>query len=310
LCACDACALLFSSPGDARYRRVPRDIRFLDDIRLSDEAWESLQLPINLVFYPYRPSVKNRQRWTFGGLYPEACYRARADGSASTCQTECLVEGTDATIFEASVRFLHVTARQVAKLTTPCAEWIDDGRVPYRSVDSFWIGERLYQTWQEAEERSVPLGAVTLGDLQAMRCWAPFEFPGRRQVEPLRDPSGNIAGLLIREQRAIAGIIEATAVRVGDWLFRVNVRVLNTTAVPDATACDREESILRALISTHAVLNVRGGMFLSLLDPPAYAQRAAAECRNLGTWPVLLGGKDEWCVISRRLARRAVPGRT
>ena len=24
------------------------------------------------ILYPYRPSTKNRQRWTFGGLYPEA----------------------------------------------------------------------------------------------------------------------------------------------------------------------------------------------------------------------------------------------
>ena len=24
------------------------------------------------ILYPYRPSIKNRQRWTFGGLYPEA----------------------------------------------------------------------------------------------------------------------------------------------------------------------------------------------------------------------------------------------
>ena len=24
------------------------------------------------LLYPYRPSVKNRQRWTFGGLYPRS----------------------------------------------------------------------------------------------------------------------------------------------------------------------------------------------------------------------------------------------
>jgi hypothetical protein len=24
------------------------------------------------ILYPYRPSVKNRQRWTFGGLVPRA----------------------------------------------------------------------------------------------------------------------------------------------------------------------------------------------------------------------------------------------
>ena len=28
------------------------------------------------ILYPYRPSVKNRQRWTFGGLYPEAYCQA------------------------------------------------------------------------------------------------------------------------------------------------------------------------------------------------------------------------------------------
>jgi hydrogenase maturation protease len=22
------------------------------------------------ILYPYRPSIKNRERWTFGGLYP------------------------------------------------------------------------------------------------------------------------------------------------------------------------------------------------------------------------------------------------
>jgi hypothetical protein len=47
--------------------------------------------------YPYRPSsVKNRQRWTVGALYPESFCRARNGSDARTAQTECLVEG-DAT---------------------------------------------------------------------------------------------------------------------------------------------------------------------------------------------------------------------
>ncbi len=50
LCACDACALLFDGPA-ARYRRVPRRVRALPDLRLSDEAWDALQLPINLAFF-------------------------------------------------------------------------------------------------------------------------------------------------------------------------------------------------------------------------------------------------------------------
>jgi hypothetical protein len=50
-CACNACALLFSGPGPARYRRVPRRVEPLPDLRLSDETWEALNLPINLAFF-------------------------------------------------------------------------------------------------------------------------------------------------------------------------------------------------------------------------------------------------------------------
>jgi hypothetical protein len=46
---------------------------------------------------------------------------------------------------------------------------------------------------------------------------------------------------------------------------------------------------LRALASTHALLSVRGGAFVSLLDPPAEWAAAAAACRNVGAWPVLVG---------------------
>jgi hypothetical protein len=55
--------------------------------------------------YPYRPtSLKNRQRWTFGGLY------AKGAGGAAAMSTQCLVEGADAGI-EVRIRFLHLGVR-------------------------------------------------------------------------------------------------------------------------------------------------------------------------------------------------------
>ncbi|MGQ0542670.1 MAG: DUF5947 family protein [Blastocatellia bacterium] len=50
-CACDACAILFSNQGDSRYKRVPRDIKYLRDFRLTDLQWGSLMLPIQLAFF-------------------------------------------------------------------------------------------------------------------------------------------------------------------------------------------------------------------------------------------------------------------
>jgi Family of unknown function (DUF5947) len=50
-CACEACAILFSNQQAARYRRVPRDPRFLPDFELTDVAWEGFSIPINLAFF-------------------------------------------------------------------------------------------------------------------------------------------------------------------------------------------------------------------------------------------------------------------
>ncbi len=63
------------------------------------------------MLYPYRPSsVKNRQRWTFGGLYPEP-YVAHA-GNASSFQAQFLVETSGDPEIALTVRFLHLLRRK------------------------------------------------------------------------------------------------------------------------------------------------------------------------------------------------------
>ena len=45
------------------------------------------------MLYPYRPSsVKNRQRFNFGVLYPRAYSEAQTGSDAWSMQTECLVD--------------------------------------------------------------------------------------------------------------------------------------------------------------------------------------------------------------------------
>ena len=51
----------------------------------------------------------------------------------------------------------------------------------------------------------------------------------------------------------------------------------------------RDEGLLRSLVSTHTILGLRAGEFVSLLDPPDPWRDLAAGCRNEGTWPVLVG---------------------
>ena len=52
LCACDACAILFSHRTSNRpFLRIPRDAYALTDFILTDQDWAALRLPIDLAFF-------------------------------------------------------------------------------------------------------------------------------------------------------------------------------------------------------------------------------------------------------------------
>jgi len=51
VCACDACAVLFPSSGETKYKRVPRRVRFLPDFQIADSEWDDLSIPIGMAFF-------------------------------------------------------------------------------------------------------------------------------------------------------------------------------------------------------------------------------------------------------------------
>ena len=71
------------------------------------------------ILYPYRASAKkNRQRFTFGRVYPEAYSAAQNGAEPCVMQTECLVKGRSPAL-EVTVRLLHPMARDVGHLSSP-----------------------------------------------------------------------------------------------------------------------------------------------------------------------------------------------
>lgn len=50
VCACDACAILFTAQEGTKLRRVPRRVRLLRDFRMTDGQWDSLMIPIEMAF--------------------------------------------------------------------------------------------------------------------------------------------------------------------------------------------------------------------------------------------------------------------
>lgn len=133
--------------------------------------------------------------------------------------------------------------------------------------------------WQEAAERTVAELNVQPGELVA----------GAPAAEPIDLHAGSSAEQGVRRRwEAIQGQVVVSASRVddADGVLQLTVQIENTTALP---APDREGALLRALVSTHTVLRVEGGSFISLTDPPDELRAAAAACANQGAWPVLVG---------------------
>ena len=61
ICACQACSVLFNGQGTGggKYRLVPRRYLALLDFQMSDEQWDEMMIPVNMV-YIFQSTIANR----------------------------------------------------------------------------------------------------------------------------------------------------------------------------------------------------------------------------------------------------------
>jgi hypothetical protein len=255
------------------------------------------------MLYPYRASsVKNQQRWNFGVLYPQAYCEQQSGADACRMQTECLVKATPETRLTVELRFLQIIRRSVGSLRIG-EEASADGHAgemaepEYEPVDRLEVNGRVYQPWQEAIERTVKCQEMDAARLASAGAVG-FEFPSGRDLETLRDRQGQAVGVLVRDREAVKGSVEFAVEDLRDGLLKVTVEVLNGTSFDSHARADREAALMFSLVSAHTVLGVEHGEFVSLLEPPAGLEEIAAQCKNVGTWPVLVGDEGEMMLSS------------
>ena len=215
------------------------------------------------ILYPYRASsAKNQSRWQFGVVMAPG-YAAADPSESSFTQAEVVLEHTGQPVVQVILRFLQVQRR-----TT----------------------EGSGQGWDEAVEREIEVTAdadALLGDGVVEE----FAIAGGEEREPLDepgDPNGTGPRYAVRRREPLAGAVSVRAIGVpGPWrAVRLQVRVENRTVVSPAPQ-RREDALPSALIAAHTIIGVSGGEFISMTDPPIWAQPAVAECQNEGGWPVL-----------------------
>lgn len=239
------------------------------------------------MLYPYRPSsVKNRQRWNFGVVYPKNYSELQTGSDLWNTQTECLASGTAETTITVKVRFLQGISRSVAELETPVLELMDQPSPRLRTSSP--AGEPP-QAWQEGAERDVVIESISIGCLLAETLSQAFTLPSSSATEPVRDAEARIVKLIVRNQESISGRVTLSAKSLKEGLFKITLTVLNDTSLADPDTASRDRAVMQSLLSAHSVLSVEYGDFFSLLDTPEGVKEYVAHCKNIGTWPVLVG---------------------
>jgi len=235
------------------------------------------------VLYPYRASSrKNQARFQWGVLTPRAF--SEAEGSERwAMRTECLVAPGASPAVSVRVRCLHSQRRRIERVLNSGFEAVE-----YLEVDG-----TLHVEWDEAIDEIVDLPPVRLlpdGQSERVRT---FAFAGGTESEEVRAGDDTVVGRFVRHREPVAGIVRIATSRPDPEspYVKVAVTVENTTTWIRRGG-HRDDAMPLSLISVHTMLGVDDGRFVSLLDPPAAAARAAHDCHSDGTYPVLIGDDD------------------
>jgi hydrogenase maturation protease len=252
------------------------------------EAVATAVLYEGYVLYPYRASAtKNQLRWQFGIVAPWG-FGDEGGTEPASMQTECLVDKSLGATLTIRVRWLQAQARTIEAIE-------DVAAAAFRPVPSLEVDGRPLVTWDEGVERQLDLPELDVGALLAHPRTFRLAATGGRDEELVHDASGTLAGRIVRTRAPLDGLVRVSAELLGS-AARVRVRIENVSGWPpeqSAGIADRAAAMRRSLLGAHTLLALRGGEFISLLEPPEWAKAAATSCVNEHTWPVLIGAPGE-----------------
>ena len=168
-----------------------------------------------------------------------------------------------------------------------------------RGLDDLGVAGSAESWWQQTE------CLVHGGDDASLRCRIRFLRPaaddstraGLREFEvefaiaDLRNGPQRIPLLAEDSPAAVVTVSspdDAATGAASDRLHRVRLLIENTDSSVDPEV-SRDLALRSSLVATQTLLLVTGGEFVSLLEPPEWAEEAAHRCVNVHTFPVLAG---------------------
>lgn len=148
ICACSPCALRFENVV-GRWKLIPQDTRLLPDFQMSDAEWESLALPIQLVFFFYStPAAKTVAYYpspagATESLLPMASWKTLAAANPPVARMEPDVQALLVNRLGAARQYFIVPidrCYELAGLIRLHWRGLSGGETVWRELDQFFAG--------------------------------------------------------------------------------------------------------------------------------------------------------------------------
>jgi hypothetical protein len=202
--------------------------------------------------YPYTPGATKNATPTPFGIVYPPAYSAAQLAAFDHLQIECVAECEDGAELEAALLFLQSAG-----------------------------------TRHKAAERRISVGA-SVAELLDQPLEEAFAF------EPASDLGVSTGAEIEAAAEVLTGTLRISAERVGPATVRVRARVENTTSLPaeSVAGMDRAAALRRSLLSTHTMLGLSAGRFVSPLEDEGELGALVQACENVNSWPVLADADD------------------
>jgi hypothetical protein len=239
------------------------------------------------VLYPYRASSpKNRVRWQIGLVTPQQ-FAEDVGSDPWFTHMECLAAIESGTAVDVRVRCLHIQQRTIEVPQNRPNEW--------RAVDHLVVDGRPLVPWDEAVASEFAIDRLPVTAAVTESCWA-WCLASADASEVVHDSTGAVAARIVRRRQPVVATVRVATEPCGT-LVKIRIRIENVTPCAVATLDRRDEAVRQSLASTHAILAIEDGAFVSLIDPPEAMSALAATCVNTNTFPVLVGAAGSRAVI-------------
>jgi hypothetical protein len=242
--------------------------------------------------FPYaQNSINNKKSNPVGIVYPEK-YQVTNPYAQSLMRSECIMTGNQDAKVNIEVRFLHLIKQEVYN-----NEIEDEDFILF--TEQACPGS-IFSSSCRAIERKVTIPEQSIKELLKNGVSSSIKFSKIEKDIPAYNRDERLNGKQHDYSEEITGhiIVSTTKIASVPDTFKLIVIITNDSEVENAATVLKDEALFKSFLSTHIILNIDRGRFISQQNPSWQWEKIIKGCENQNAWSTLINKSDSTMLSS------------